>query len=76
MELIKSIYRDDSNHLWELQRYTTPTKRGAIQEYWRLECKELSICFQEKRKYGVFTQFRWYQDNIKNLQLILNNHKN
>jgi hypothetical protein len=73
MNLLKSYYADSQNNIWEIEKFTLPTRKGARRIYWRAECTSLNVSFQESKKYAVKTRIKWYIEELKNQS---QNHKN
>lgn len=59
MNLIKSIYIDKFNRIWEVEKYFLPNKKGNPSPFWRAECKEINVSYSGKQKFSVMTQIRW-----------------
>jgi hypothetical protein len=60
MTLIKSIYIDKSNRIWEVEKYYLPNKKGTPSPFWRAECKDINVAYSGKLKSSLMTQIRWY----------------
>lgn len=65
MKILKSIYQDSLNNIWEIERYDLPNKRGTLITSWIAECEAIKLAFHEKTKKECINQIKKYEKSGK-----------